>query len=390
MPGHDSGADRGSRMSVRTYRNPDLDLMDDGKPRWNSADHRRHGFHNLHTLARHVISFRAANVLALTKRIDLAIGARPEVERLTENDAFSAMVVARGQEVLFERYAPDFGPDQPHSIMSITKTTLNLIIGRLVAGGAIDLTRTIGSYLPEIGTGYRDATVQAVLNMDVANSYSEDYADPDCSSYQHEAAMGWRLGPPGVPGREQEAFLAAITSGEVASALDEADYKSANTDVLAWVAERVTGRSYAEMLSEIADAMGVAGAFHLTCNRRGLPWASGGGCLTARDLARLGLLFVRGGVGVTGEPVGDPVFIEATRERPGKPMPAPTDFTRYSNQMFTDGIWVGHSGYGGQFMLANLDTGIVAVFLSVLETGSGYDRAYSAEMIRMLAAVAAG
>ncbi|MEM7669234.1 MAG: serine hydrolase, partial [Pseudomonadota bacterium] len=162
------------------------------------------------------------------------------------------------------------------------------------------------------------------------------------------------------------------------------------TDVLAWIAERVTGRSYAEMLADIADAMGVEGAFHVTCDRRGLPWASGGGCLSARDLARLGLLFVRGGAGANGAGVGDPAFIERTRAQPTKRMPVPIDFTRYSNQMFTDGAWVGHGGYGGQFMLANLETGIVAVFFSVLECDAGYDRDYSAEMIGMLAGVAAG
>ena len=43
---------------------------------------------------------------------------------------------------------------------------------------------------------------------------------------------------------------------------------------------------------------------------------SGGACLTARDLARYGLLFARGGEGVDGLRVGDAAFIEETRRDP--------------------------------------------------------------------------
>jgi len=170
--------------------NPDLAVTDDLKPRWNSADWRQRGFHNLHQTARYAISLRAARVLTLGKCIDRRIGDLAEVRRLTSSTMFSAMVVVRGQEVLYETYAPDFGPDRPHSIMSITKTHLNLVYGGLVEAGLVDLDRTVGSYLPEIGSGYRDATLQQVLNMDVVNDYSEDYSDAATSAYLHEVPMG--------------------------------------------------------------------------------------------------------------------------------------------------------------------------------------------------------
>lgn len=41
----------------------------------------------------------------------------------------------RDERVVYERYAPDFGSEKPHPIMSITKTTLNLMLGRAVADG---------------------------------------------------------------------------------------------------------------------------------------------------------------------------------------------------------------------------------------------------------------
>ncbi len=65
------------------------------------------------------------------------------------------------------------------------------------------------------------------------------------------------------------------------------------------------------------------------------------------------------------------------------PYSAPRDWQRYSNHTVTDGQCLGHGGYGGQYMLANPDTGVVVVFFSVLENADAYDAAYSAEVIRM-------
>ena len=38
-------------------------------------------------------------------------------------------------------------------MQSITKTNIHLIFGRLLAAGQIDLAKTIGHYLPGVGTG---------------------------------------------------------------------------------------------------------------------------------------------------------------------------------------------------------------------------------------------
>ena len=50
----------------------------------------------------------------------------------------------------------------------------------------------------------------------------------------------------------------------------------------------------------------------------------------------------------------------------------------------TSGNWIGHAGYGGQFLLVNMVTGTVAAFFSVLETPSATDEVYKLNMIQML------
>lgn len=376
---------------MTTHPNPDLAVGADARPRWNSAPHRRHGFHNLHRLTRYAQSFRAGQVFDLRLSADLSIAARPDVCRLTASPWFSALVVTEGNRLLYESYAADFGPDQPHSIMSISKMSVNLILGRLWQERRVDLSKPVAHYLPWIGAGYTAASLQDVLIMNVRNGYDEDYHNPHAMVFAHEAATGMRL-PPG-PEETNRDFLARI--GLAPGATDTVnptglcDYKSANTDVLAAVIEAVGGRPVASWLADLADAAGVEGALHVTTDRTGFPLLNGGICLTARDLARYGAIFARMGQGVDGRDFGSAPFLQATLSG-GIPMPAPRSQLRYSNQTNTNGHWLGHGGYGGQYLLANPETGRVACFLSVLQDEDGYDSAYYPPIIAMLAEICAG
>jgi CubicO group peptidase (beta-lactamase class C family) len=373
---------------IATAPNPDLVVVEGNKSHWSHADHRRHGWHNLYRLARYGASFRAAHVMTLEKRMDLAIAELEVVQQLTSLPWFSAMIVVRGQQILFERYAADFGKEHPHSIQSITKTTMNLIVGQLVEQGILDLTRNVAHYIPEIGSGYARATLQQVLNMDVVNEYSEDFTDPQAAYYSHEEAMGWRL--PRNPAQEEteRGFLARIASADTTNRSGHTHYKDANTAILGWVAERASGRPLRAFLADIVDAAGLEGALHITTDREGVPTVEGGACLTARDLARYVALFVRRGHGVGGEKVGSASFLDKTLSC-GVPMPPPYEGIRYSNHMMVCGHSLGHGGWGGQYALANLDTGTISVFFSVIENQHATNESnYVGSIIRMLESVA--
>ncbi|RWC93056.1 MAG: hypothetical protein EOS57_32090, partial [Mesorhizobium sp.] len=77
----------------------------------------------------------------------------------------------------------------------------------------------------------------------------------------------------------------------------------------------------------------------------------------------------------------------------GLPFEDMRDLMRYHyiHQMETDGAWLGHSGYGGQFMLANPDTGIAVVYFGVLEnTGDpDPDPNFLVPLVKMMAELAA-
>ncbi|RWQ61955.1 hypothetical protein [Mesorhizobium sp.] len=94
--------------------NPDLVVLPiDNGVHWNLPNNRRHIFQNLHTIARYVTSLRSPRALPLRKDIDWSIGERPDVARFLSVPHFSGFVVARGDRILYEAYASDFGPDRP-------------------------------------------------------------------------------------------------------------------------------------------------------------------------------------------------------------------------------------------------------------------------------------
>ncbi|MGB7271473.1 MAG: serine hydrolase [Albidovulum sp.] len=374
-------------------RNEYLERAENGAPFYNQGDTRRWGLRNIYRLNRYGLTLRSENVLQLHKRFDHRIGRVPELRRLTSTTMFSAMVVVQGDKILFERYAHDFGPDMPHSIQSITKTTLNLIYGRLVSEGKVNLGATVETYLPDIGSGYRGVTVQDVLDMNVTNNFVEDYTAPyrkpekpaDLTGYRRsEVAMGWKLPPAGEEDFSMRNYLKEVLSDDTSNPEKLMQYKSANSDVAAWIAEVAGGRDLKDWLIEITNAAGLEHPFYISMDRDFFPILSGGASLTARDLARYGLLFGRAGRGVNGEMVGCPEFIEATRKAGGTFLEHPGDEHRYRNQIFTGGDCLSHGGYAGQMLMTNPDKEASISFFSVLENENGDEDQYLPEVVNMI------
>ena len=74
------------------------------------------------------------------------------------------------------------------------------------------------------------------------------------------------------------------------------DYRSILTDLLAWVMERAAGARFADLVAnELWGPMGAEGDAEVTVDGHGNAMADGGICCTLRDLARFGLLLLRGG-----------------------------------------------------------------------------------------------
>lgn len=372
---------------TRTVPNPELTVGHDNKQWWNQPKNRRYGFHNAHRLFRRAHMVRSRKVWVLENVPDKSLAASQAVADLTGTNGFSAIVVAHGNKILWEQSAADFAPDRLHSIQSVTKMHIHLIIGALLRENLIDLSKLVRHYLPEIGSGYADASIQNLLDMNVLNDFSEDYDDPNSDCYVEEIALGWRLPAGDTPETSLLEFACNITGDGRRNEGGQAVYKSANTDVLTLICDRLSPHGLFNRIEAIADAAGYEGSFNISLSPDGLPAFSGGGCLSARDLARFGLLLHR--IASTSESalIGNTEFLRLSSSRDSPALAPPKDWLHYSNHLMTDGECVAHAGYGGQFLMTNLKTGIVCAYLSVLENESGYDDDYMEGIINAAKAI---
>ena len=205
----------------------------------------------------------------------------------------------------------------------------------------------------------------------------------------HEPIGGWRLPKFGETKLSQEQYLNTIKNiknRDLKNNTEFALYKSANTDVIGLLVEKISGISLRDWVLTLVESAGFEDGLYIASDRYGMPWLSGGGCLITRDFLRMGLLFARGGKGVGKRKLGSKEFLNKTLKNLGpKYMKlSKNKFLYYSNSLMISENVIGHSGYGGQFLAVNLKTGNVAAFFSVIETKSATKEDYKIDMINML------
>ncbi|RWH91477.1 MAG: class C beta-lactamase-related serine hydrolase [Mesorhizobium sp.] len=216
-------------------------------------------------------------------------------EALIDTYADGIVVLHRGR-LVFERYFGALEPHLPHACFSSTKSYTGTLAAVLVHEGVLDDSKLIPHYLPELrGTGWADATLRQVMDMQTGLDYREDEADERSSSSVYMYACRTRPRPAGYDGPQTSCdYLRTVRKegahGEVFA------YKSVNTQVLAWVMARVAGRSFAQLLHERLWApLDCEEDGYLVVDPAGMPSASGGLYASLRDLARFGELIRREG-----------------------------------------------------------------------------------------------
>ncbi len=201
-------------------------------------------------------------------------------------------LVTKDGQIVQEHYANGHQEHKRHIMFSVTKSLVGMKAEELVLNGQLD-DKALGShYVPELtGSAFGDATVRQMMNMAVSIDYDEIYDDPNSGSSQFGYACGLTPPPPGIDAcRSLYEYLPTTRKqGEHGGFFH---YVTATTEALGWVMERATGRSCAEMLSEVWQKLG--------CERDAFfvadPWGRNvTGCgfnATLRDMARYGTMLL--------------------------------------------------------------------------------------------------
>ncbi len=204
------------------------------------------------------------------------------------------IVISKGK-VLYETYSNDMLEDTPHLSQSVAKSMVGTLAGILYDQGVIDINAPFVDYIPELAqSGYRDAKISHALNMTSGTRFIEDYNTPNSDMTRIDIASGWRPVP---PGETQPSIREVImTLPKVREHGQIFEYRSVETDVVAWVLERATNKPLAELTSELIwKKIGAEHDGFFTVDKEATAQADGGYNATLRDYARFGMMMQNNG-----------------------------------------------------------------------------------------------
>ena len=273
----------------------------------------------------------------------------------------TSLVVLEERTVVLEWYAEGLSADTLFLGASMTKSVLAHLVGRAVRDGAVGLRDAVTSHVPElVGTGYDGTTVLDVLTMTTGVDWVEDHRDPD--------SLASRLLGCFATGSDSRALLRDVRPGVPPGT--RFAYCTADSQVLDWVRERATGRSYAD---DVARLWRGARLHPRRVRRRRRHRRGAGRRRPRRDRPRLGPGRHAGrgrAQRPTGERLLDADWVEAAA-RPAYPFLAvgrlPSSITTHAGfgyhwwPMDDAGHRVTADGSRGQFACADRRTGAVVV-----------------------------
>ena len=223
------------------------------------------------------------------------------------------IVVHRGR-IVYEQY-PGMREDDHHLWYSTAKSVAGLLVGLLEADGRIDVSRSIDTYLPELGaTDWAGIPIIDILDM----ASGLDLAETDATRFDPAHPVGEffrvELG--------EVRSLDTPTSDEILFAVNRRrapgeifEYSSLNTKMLALLAERVSGMRLADLFSDrVWSRIGAEGEALMGVN----PW--GGAAIYSwistrlRDKARYGMLYTPSWKLVATEPLVPQLLLDRIQQ----------------------------------------------------------------------------
>jgi len=244
----------------------------------------------------------------VTRRLDAAIDglevAREDGERVPfaaflRETYTDSLVVIHGDAIAHETYDNGMRADQPHQMMSCTKSFAGLLALLAVSEGRMSEDDVVKDLVPELASagGFADATLRQVLDMSNSMAFNEEYEDPEADIWHYARIIGWSE----EPLREDDPsclheFLMQVEKQPRREHGEIFHYQSPKTDVVNWITNRVTGQSFQDGLAErIWSKIGADGETYVLLDRIATLVAAGGLNATPLDLARFTIMMLANG-----------------------------------------------------------------------------------------------
>ncbi len=222
-------------------------------------------------------------------------GKKKSIAEFLDDSYTDGFLVLHKGRIITEKYFNEMQPDTPHLSQSVAKSFVGTLAGILHEQGLVDQDAPLVSYVPELArSGYKDAKLSHALNMTSGVRFVEDYGRPESDMTRIDIASGWRP----VPEDEAQHTIRDIilTLPKIRKHGKIFEYKSIETDVVAWALERAANKPLAALVSELIwKKIGAEHHAFFTVDRAATALADGGFNATLRDYARFGLMMQNSG-----------------------------------------------------------------------------------------------
>jgi len=319
------------------------------------------GLVNLHRIMPNLLAVNAQDVYPLNyQAADYELHEIPSVTRVIFHPAVSALVVINDNgDVLFEHYKNGNDRNTTFSDQSSTKSMGYILLNRALSSGEVALDDKVEKYIPYIGKGFQGRTVGDVAAMAVNHNVAELAAytgDPKALVMfnRDERVIGLQRND------KKETARAFVQEIELAPEAESnewkgeiANYATVNTNVLGLILESATGVPLSQQVRSLLHEVGGQNTMYMGTDFEGVPMIGASMLSSTVDFARYGRLLIKDKEAVLRD--------RARAKTDGQPVPPQLTFleSRYYKSAIMNDYGIGHSGWGGQLVWADADTGII-------------------------------
>jgi CubicO group peptidase (beta-lactamase class C family) len=243
-------------------------------------------------------------------------GATIPLSRLLRQTHTDAFIILHKGVIVTEQYFHGMQPETPHNLWSVGKSVSAGVVANLLDQGRLDESCCVVNYIPEWkGTAFESVTIRHL--MDMVSGVLYEYEAPNDGTWRaHTKACGASPPDPDQPLDQGEYdFLAACEDFKtrVRSPGSTFYYKECDARGLIWACEKVTGRLFVDLFSEmIWSKLGTEQDAYVCTDGLGAAWTNAGISMTLRDFARWGQMHLERGH-FNGEQIVPASFIQDIR-----------------------------------------------------------------------------
>ena len=293
----------------------------------------------------------------------------PSVARLLNHPGVAGMVVMNTKgDILLEHYRNGENRTSAFSDQSSTKSMGYILLNQAIKDGVISLDDKVEKYIPEIGSGFRGRSIADVAAMNVNHNIDELLAytgDPEALEMfdRDERVIGLQRND------KKEVLIDFVKdikaggkngsnewNGEIAK------YTTVNTNILTLAIINAYGVSPDKHVRDILHKIGGENPVYMGTDFDGIPMLGASMICSTIDFARYGRLLIEDKEQVLKD--------RKASKKDGQVVPSAITFidSKYYKSAIHNEYGIGHSGWGGQLIWADPESGIIIAINSTLES----------------------